>query len=38
MVQELGIDRAEELLLQGTQLQGGYPEILFEVFGYIMVL
>ncbi|GIR16422.1 MAG: hypothetical protein CM15mP29_4100 [Alphaproteobacteria bacterium] len=33
MVQELGIDRAEELLLQGTQLQGGYPEILFEVFG-----
>ena len=33
MVQELGIERAEELLLQGTQLQGGYPEILFEIFG-----
>jgi hypothetical protein len=33
MVMELGFERANELLLNGQQYTGGYPEVLFELFG-----
>ncbi len=33
MIKNLGDARAEELIEQGTQFAGGYPEILFELFG-----
>jgi hypothetical protein len=33
MIKNLGDARAEELIEAGTQFAGGYPEILFELFG-----
>jgi hypothetical protein len=33
MLLELGIERTADLLAQGQQYTGGFPEILFEVFG-----
>jgi hypothetical protein len=33
MIKNLGDDRAAELLNNGQQYAGGYPEILFELFG-----